>query len=179
MTCDHFYAYNNTVSYNSRSYNLETHDLAWSTISCVNKYFFVDLAQLYTHINCTNIKYAQLLSSFSADCLTEFVKTIHAHAMLGTLKPTVHTVDDCKEACIKKDGCAGFDFNNTNNACWLHTSATVQQLYPSDPVDNYKRTDSCKMKLGMYWWNVLQYTFLGCYACVGMIYPEKQSRLWH
>ena len=97
-----------------------------------------------------NIKYAQLLSSFSADCLTEFVKTIHAHAMRGILKTTVHTVVDCKQACIKKDGCAGFDFNYINNACSLHTSATVQQLYPSDIEDNYKRTDSCKMKLGMY-----------------------------
>ena len=99
--------------------------------------------------------------SFSADCLTEFVKTTHARGISGIMNPTAHTVVDCKQECIKKDGCAGFDFNNTKNVCFLHTSVSVQQLYSADDVDNYKRTDSCKMKLGMYWWNVLQYTFLG------------------
>ena len=120
-----------------------------------------------------NIKYAQLLSSFSADCLTEFVKTTHAHAIGGILKPTVHTVIDCKHACIKKDGCAGFDFNNTNNGCWLYTSATVRPLHSFDSVDNYKRTESCKMTTGVYLYNRQLLKACGV-KHVDYIYPEKR-----
>ena len=97
-----------------------------------------------------NSKCPHLLSSLSADCLKEFVKSDRARALGAHLNSTAHTVPACSRACLDKNGCAGFDFDNKRQSCWLHTSATIRPLIYSTVVDNYKLTESCKMKSRMY-----------------------------
>ena len=88
------------------------------------------------------------MHNYSRLCLTEFVKTTNTHAAGAVKHPTVSTVDDCKRTCIKKDGCAGFDF--IINECWLHNSVSIKKVFPGNGVDLYRGTVSCKIKLGVY-----------------------------
>jgi len=101
---------------------------------------------MHTHVyTVVIVKCTQLLSSLSADCLTQFVKSSRSHAAGANNNPTARNIIDCKNACLNNDGCVGFDFDNTNNGCWLHTSAIIRPLQPSTTMDNYKRTEGCKM----------------------------------
>jgi len=91
----------------------------------------------------------------------------------------LYTAVACKNTCLLDPWCAGFDFNDTQNSCWIHTSATIRPLLSATDMDNYKRMDSCKMPAGMYSCNV----FRRCYkqSCelmhnfVGQTYPEKST----
>jgi len=77
------------------------------------------------------------------------MKTTRANANGAQKDPTARSVADCKQACLNKDGCAGFDFDHAFNYCWLHTSATIRPLVYKEMTDNYKLTDSCNMIPGM------------------------------
>ena len=75
------------------------------------------------------------------------MKTTNARGLVAELDRTVHTVVDCKRACIKKDGCAGFDYVRKKNDCWLHTSVTMRKLESKHTTDNYRGTTAARFNL--------------------------------
>ena len=108
-------------------------------------------SQFYTVIN---VKCPQLLSSLSADCLLEFVKYSRSRARGAHRDSTAHSYWACSIVCHAKNECAGFDFDNRQQVCWLHTSATIRPLIHATDADNYKLSLNCKKKMGMCFCNL-------------------------
>ena len=50
------------------------------------------------------------------------------HALSGTLTDSsINTVDECEDYCLDRSftNCAGFDFNDRTDRCWIHEEDNV------------------------------------------------------
>ena len=99
------------------------------------------------------------MCSFSADCPEEFVKTFRAMVHSGHYITMTDTAASCKEACIDRNDCVGFDFaENGWPKCVVHSPGDIMftPLTYSTVRDNYKRIDSCKDKTSTYSLNLFR-----------------------
>ena len=72
------------------------------------------------------------------------MKSENKHGFGGEEKKEAKTVVDCKQACLASTDCAGLDFNNNDNSCWLLDAAHVGQIADFTGVDHYKMEENCK-----------------------------------
>ena len=84
------------------------------------------------------------MSSFSSACVKEFVKSENQHGFGGEEHKEAKNVVDCKQACLAATDCAGLDFNNNDNSCWLLDAAHEGQIAAFTGVDHYKMEENCK-----------------------------------
>ena len=52
---------------------------------------------------------------------------------------TIHTLEDCKLACIVNLTCVAIDYVVDKSECWIHVSASnIAVLGDADGIDNYR-----------------------------------------
>jgi len=134
---------------------------------------------LYTVIN---VKCPQLLSSLSADCTTEFVRSPRKYGRGRAVDGVVSSIADCARACVNTRNCLGFEFDKSlKQPCSVyHPMEYLIILQDSDNGENYKLTERCTQM--SYYGSMYPFILYrrcntqfrgtwGC-ACVGLIYPK-------
>jgi len=92
--------------------------------------------------------------------------TVFRRAKHPKEKSEARTIVNCKQACLAKDGCVGFDFDRKKTECWLSNQTTITPQVVTIPMSNYKLMDTCKMATtGMYYCSLCSGVVIDCYAC--------------
>ena len=62
-------------------------------------------------------------------CTDTFDRINNMHALSGTrvTDSSINTVDECEDYCLDRSftNCAGFDFNDRTDRCWIHDEDNV------------------------------------------------------